>query len=169
MLDSSKVRGVPGSALSLFTCVRGRNAAGRGVRFTRRGYTLVETLVAVMLISVVVTSVFSLVLTAKMGSRKTGKKAEALYYVQQYRELLKSYVTADPSLVGGPGVGPTGWNMPGDLCNCYALQTGVRHNLTLPASFNGALFYTVLDVDCDPGPGVLNCKSVEFNMSYQSQ
>ncbi|TPW21715.1 MAG: hypothetical protein FD126_411 [Elusimicrobia bacterium] len=153
--------------MRLFSCVRGRNAAGRRARSARRGYTLVETLVAVMLISVVVTSVFSLVLTAKMGSRKTGKKAEALFYVQQYRELLKSYVTADTSVAGPAG----GWNIPGDSCGCYALQTGVQHNLTskLPPSFtaapvNGQLFYTVTDVPCGTG---LPCKSVQFNVSWQ--
>lgn len=172
MLDFGKTRGVPGPAMRLFTCVRGRNAAGRRARSARRGYTLVETLVAVMLISVVVTSVFSLVLTAKMGSRKTGRKAEALFYVQQYRELLKSYVTADTSVAG-----PTpGWIIPGDSCGCYALQTGVQHNFTLqlPASFQavgGQLFYTVTDVNCITiAPGVTQCqKSVQFNVGWTGQ
>lgn len=148
--------------------VRGRRAAGRRARSARRGYTLVETLVAVMLISVVVTSVFSLVLTAKMGSKKTGRRAEALYYVQQYRELLKAYVTADTSV---PGPTP-GWVLPGDPCGCYALSNGT-HNLTplLPASFtgppaSGQLSYTVTDVACGGG-GLLPCKNVTFNVSWQ--
>lgn len=157
--------------MRLFTCVRGRNAAGRRARSARRGYTLVETLVAVMLISVVVTSVFSLVLTAKMGSRKTGRKAEALFYVQQYRELLKSYVTADTSVAGPAG----GWNITGDSCGCYALQTGVQHHMTsqLPASFtaapvNGRLYYEVFDITGCGAAGAL-CKRVEFYVSWQGQ
>lgn len=149
-----------------FEGVRGRKAAGRRARRARRGYTLVETLVAVMLVSVVVTSVFSMVLTAKIGTKKTGRRAEAMYYARQYMEMLKAYVTADTTAVG-----PTaGWVLPGDPCGCYALQNGV-HTMTtnLPASFtappvNGQLSYTVSDVPC----GAFTCKSVSFNVSWQS-
>ena len=145
--------------------VRGRNAAGRRARAARRGYTLVETLVAVMLVSVVVTSVFSLVLTARMGTKKTGRRAEAMFLARSYMESLKSFVTADTSQ---PGPYP-GWVLPGDPCGCYALSNGV-HNMTgaLPASFrnapvNGQLTYTVSDVAC----GASTCKSVTFNVSWQ--
>jgi hypothetical protein len=122
-------------------------------------------LVAVMLVSVVVTSVFSLVLTAKMGTKKTGRRAEAMFYVRAYMETLKSFVTADTSQ---PGPFP-GWVLPGDPCACYALQNGV-HNMTssLPATFrnppiNGQLSFTVSDTPC----GALSCKSVTFNVSWQ--
>lgn len=136
------------------------------MRSARRGYTLVETLVAVMLISVVVTSVFSLVLTAKLGTKKTGRRAEAMLLARAYMETLKSFVTADTTQ---PGPFP-GWVLPGDPCGCYALQNGV-HNLTtaLPVEFrnapiNGQLTYTVSDVAC----GALTCKSVVFNVSWQN-
>ena len=154
-----------------FFSVRGRRAAGRRARSARCGFTLVENLVAVMLISVVVTSVFSLVLTAKMGSKKTGRRAEALYYVSRYREILKSYVTADRSQPG-PGVGG-GWALPGDSLP-YALQPG-QHVLTgaLPASFtafpvNGQLSYLVTDVPCSPTlpPPNPQCQSVSFSVAW---
>lgn len=127
---------------------------------------MVETLVAVMLVSVVVTSVFSMVLTAKVGTKKTGRRAEAMYLTRQYMEMLKSYVTADTT---APGPTP-GWVIPGDPCACYALQNGV-HVMTsnLPASFtaapvNGQLSYTVADTPC----GAFMCKSVSFNVSWQA-
>lgn len=136
------------------------------MRSARGGYTLVETLVAVMLVSVVVTSVFSLVLTAKIGTRKTGRRAEAMFLARAYMETLKSFVTADTSQ---PGPFP-GWVLPGDPCACYALQNGV-HTMTasLPLSFrsapvNGQLSYTVSDVPC----GAFTCKSVVFNVSWQN-
>ena len=135
------------------------------MRSARGGYTLVEVLVAVMLIATVVTSVFSLVLTAKMGVKKTGRRAEAMFLSRQYMETLKSFVTAD---VTQPGPFP-GWVLPGDPCGCYALQNGI-HVMTaaLPTTFrsapvNGQLTYNVTDVPC----GASTCKSVTFNVSWQ--
>ncbi len=89
------------------------------------GFSLVETMVAVLLISVVVTSVFSLALTSKATAINTDRRSAALYAITQAREKLKAYVTADKS-VTGPAAS---WRMPGDACGCYALQPGV-HDVT---------------------------------------
>lgn len=143
--------------------VCGRSAAGRRARAARRGYTLVETLIAMMLISVVVTSVFSLVLTARMGVKKSGKRGQAIFYLRQVMEGLKGFVTADTSAPG-----PNNWVLPGDTCGCYALQAG-NHNVTnfLPPSFraaptNGQLSYVVTDANC----GGQTCKQVSFSISW---
>lgn len=143
--------------------VCGRRAAGRRARAARRGYTLVETLIAMMLISVVVTSVFSLVLTARVGVKKSGKRGQAVFYLRQVMEGLKGFVTADTSAPG-----PNNWVLPGDACGCWALQAG-NHNVTnfLPPSFraaptNGQLSYTVTDANC----GGQTCKQVAFSISW---
>ena len=78
------------------------------------GFSLVETMIAVLLISVVVTSVFSLALTSKASSINTDRRSAALYAITQAREQLKAYVTADRD---GSVTSPTSnWKMPGDAC-----------------------------------------------------
>ncbi|MFH1726726.1 MAG: prepilin-type N-terminal cleavage/methylation domain-containing protein [Elusimicrobiota bacterium] len=128
------------------------------------GYTLVETMVAILLVSFVVTSVFSVVLTARMGAHKTGVRGQALYFVRQSMERLKAYVSADTS---APGPTPN-WTYPGDACNCYALAQGV-HDITstLPVSFrgaprNGTLEYNVSNQAC----GGQMCQRVEFQIKW---
>ncbi|MBI3300345.1 MAG: prepilin-type N-terminal cleavage/methylation domain-containing protein [Elusimicrobia bacterium] len=135
----------------------------RRARVARRGYTLVETMIAVLLVSVVVTSVFSMVLTARTGVNKSGKKGQAVFYLREVVEALKTYVTAD---LTAPG--PNSWQLPGDTCGCWALQAGA-HNATgyLPTSFTGAptsgqLTYDVIDMAC----GAATCKQVTFNLTW---
>lgn len=146
---------------------RGRHAAGRRARPGEKGFTLVETLVGVMLISVVVTSVFSLVLTSKMDIKLTGNREKAIFYVRQVMDALKTYVTADTAQPG-----PNNWVLrnatQNDPCNCWALQPG-NHNVSwfLPPAFtaaptNGAMSYTVTDSACGTG----TCKQVSFTITW---
>lgn len=151
----------------------------------RQGFTLVETLVAVLLIAIVVTSVFSLALSSKVASRKTGRRSEALYYTRVAMEKLKAYVTVQDPLAN-PSIatrGPNGgWSIPEDSCSgcgtavgaCWALQA-CQHDLTqlLPARLRNApgdsppgvtmtLRYTVTDDPC----GGFTCKQVQFQVQW---
>lgn len=142
-----------------------------------RGFTLVETLIAVLLISVVVTSVFSLALTAKISSVKTERRASGMFYVRRTTEKLKAYVTADKTAAVAAAMGaPVDWKLPEDACNsglgtcsaanCWALEI-CTHDVTamLPAALSGApinakLAYTVTSA-CD------SCaKTVTFSYTW---
>jgi len=157
-----------------------------GLRRNNKGFTLVETLISVLLISIVVISVFSVSLSSKVASKKTSRRAEALYYTRQAMEKLKAYVTVDPAsvdLAADPlfaGIGPGGsWNIPDDKCEgcpggqgqCWALDqtAGCVHDVTnlLPVKLTQAnpgmkLTYLVADSPCDAGM----CKKVQFNVTW---
>lgn len=148
----------------------------------RKGFTLVETVFAVLLISVVVTSIFSLALTSRGASKKTGKRAQALFYSRQAMEKLKAYVTADTTLSIGPS---SNWKFPGDTCsgctgspNCWALAN-CTHDISamLPATCSSSvqicqaapvsatLKYTVTAVPAGC-TGSKCSKSVRFSVSW---
>lgn len=116
------------------------------------GFSLVETMIAVLLISVVVTSVFSLALTAKVTSVNTDRRSAALLAIAQAREKLKAYVTADRS-AGVPSPN-SNWRMKEDITGSgYALSPG-EHDVTLllPEKYRNdpdrpmTLTYTVTNV-----------------------
>lgn len=116
------------------------------------GYTMVEVMVAMLLTSIMVTSVFSVALTVKTGGSKGERKIKAAAGARQIAAQLKNYVTGDPAntVIPGPGAGTNSWSMTSgtvtDDCactscaaNCYALAAG-SHTLTgvLPASFEAS-------------------------------
>lgn len=109
-------------------------------------------MVAMLLTSIMVTSVFSVALTVKTGGSKGERKIKAAAGARQIAAQLKNFVTGDPSntVIPGPGGGSNSWSMTGngitDACtcpsctaNCYALAAG-SHSLTgvLPATFEAA-------------------------------
>ena len=114
-----------------------------------KGYTLVEVMVAMLLTSIMVTSVFSVALTVKTGGSKGERKIKAAAGARQIAAQLKNYVTGDPTTttIPGPGSGLNSWSMDSggvddtSCVNCYALTAG-SHTLTgvLPASFEAAPF-----------------------------
>ena len=147
----------------------GRRAPRRRARVGWCGYTLVETMISVLLVSIVVTSVFSLVLTARISAKKTDRRGQAVFYVRRTMEALKVFVTADTS-VPGPGVGGS-WRLSGDTHTGWALDP-LTHNVSswLPIEFcaadpsNCSLTYTVTDVSCASPP----ChKSVQVSIVWQ--
>ncbi len=141
------------------------------------GVTMVETLVAVLLMSVVVTSVFSLALSSRVAATKTSRKGIAGFYIRRAQEKLKPYVTADTTLgVEGPGgTGAAAWRLPEDACagsygncpaNCDALDV-CTHDVTamLPGGLTGApinmrMTYTVTNA------GTTGRKKVAFDVSW---
>lgn len=138
------------------------------------GFSLVETMIAVLLIAIVVTSVFSLAFTAKVSSIKTARRATALLAIRQAQEKLKAYVTADLSIKDPPN---SNWRMPEDVCGPDGVTTEAtcsagcsafdlcRHNVTLliPEQFRGPpinmrMYYDVLKDkkdDTDEAPRVV--------------
>jgi prepilin-type N-terminal cleavage/methylation domain-containing protein len=103
-----------------------------------RGFSLVETMIATLLISVVVTSVFSLAFTSKVSSIRVDRRSVAIQAITQAREKIKSYVTADKNVMGPNAkwkipeddCGPTAEYAEGDCPNdCYALDV-CTHNVT---------------------------------------
>ena len=143
-----------------------RRAAGRRAHPARRGYTLVETMIAMLLISVVVTSVFSLVLTARMTAKKSNRKGQAVLYVRRAMEALRAYVTSDTTMAG-----PTAnWHINGDTSAGWALNIG-SHDISswLPAEFCAAdpanchLTYIVSALPC----GASTCRQVAFTVTWK--
>jgi len=108
------------------------------------GYTLVEVMVAMLLTSIMVTSVFSVALTVKTGGGKGESKIKAAAGAKMVAALLKNYVTAEDGTVSttqipGPcAAAANNWSIscngivdacPGGGSNCYALAQGT-HTLT---------------------------------------
>ena len=151
------------------------------------GFTLVETLIAVLLIAIVVTSVFSLALTTKGVSVKSGRREQALFFTRKAMEKLKAYVTGDetfaeagPNYARNPG---RPWAIPEDACTgcggvgqCWALDPNCTHDLTLmlPTKFrsshiNMTLGYTVTNdpPGCVDRTGLTACrKEVRFSVNW---
>ena len=118
------------------------------------GYTLVEVMVAMLLTSIMVTSVFSVALTVKTGGSKGERKIKAAAGARQIAAILKNYVTGETGaastvLIPGPcGAAVNNWSItcgtvvdscPGGGSTCYALAQGT-HTLTgvLDAAFEAA-------------------------------
>ncbi|MBI3554558.1 MAG: prepilin-type N-terminal cleavage/methylation domain-containing protein [Elusimicrobia bacterium] len=116
-----------------------------------KGFTLAEVLIATLLVAIMAMGAFSVALTGRAASSKGPRRAAAALAVQRVSETLKGFVTADTALALGPGgAGPNGWGLPGDRCNCYALQAGPHEldpALWLPqlaaAPYSGTISYTV--------------------------
>lgn len=102
----------------------------------KRGFTLVEVIVAILVTAVVVTSVFAVAMSVKRGTAVSERRLAANNAGKHLLEKLKNYVTPELAHSGvpwpGPGVG-SGWKLPEDNCGdcgggCYALATGCEHN-----------------------------------------
>lgn len=136
------------------------------------GYTIVEVVVAVLLTSIMVTSVFSVALTSKQGGGKSDRKLVAAQAAKTVTSQLRNFVTGcDCDPVSGacsaasctvqgptPRTGVASWylhdpanNVFDSMGDKWALTTGV-HRITgtgvLPAwfladPFNGYVEYTV--------------------------
>ena len=98
---------------------RSRPTSSRPI--SEEGYTLVEVMVAMLLTSIMVTSVFSVALTVKTGGGKGESKMKAAAMTRQVTAVLKNYVTAETGTAStsapfaGPCVGAANnWSM---TCN----------------------------------------------------
>ncbi len=119
---------------------------------SEEGYTLVEVMVAMLLTSIMVTSVFSVALTVKTGGSKGESKMKAAAMTRQIAAVLKNYVTAETgtastALIPGPcGGAANNWSMtcngivdscPGGGSSCYALADGTHTLSGVNPTFEG--------------------------------
>jgi len=138
---------------------------------SRAGFTLLEVVVAMLLIGIMSVMCMPAFLTGRMADGRANRSVAAADAVRRLAEELKLYVTADPALANGPGTGVDGWFLPGDTSGLRALESGV-HNLDLAhqaswaapiAPLGGALSYTVAVRSTPAGPQ----PTVTFLVSWQ--
>lgn len=138
--------------------------AGRG----RSGSTLVEVIIAMLLIGLMSAMCMPAFLTGRMSEGRSDRRVAAADAVRCLAEELKGYVAADPSLANGPGTGIDGWVLPGDRSGMRALESGT-HTLDPVlwagplAPFGGRLSYTVTVRATPSGPQ----PDVAFLVSWQ--
>lgn len=134
----------------------------------RRGHTIIEVVVAMLLIAIMSALALPSFLTGQMSVGRSERRDAAADAVHRLSEELKSYVTADRTLVNGSGAGPDGWSLPGDRSGNWALAPGA-HDLDPAlwagplAAYRGALSYTVAVRATPSGPE----PSVSFQVSWQ--
>lgn len=121
------------------------------------GYTLVEVIIATMLVAMMTVPIMSLALTSRMSSGRLERRLAAANAIREISEKLKLYVTADRALAAGPGEGLNGWSLPGDRSGLPALAAG-RHQLSTeiwaPAlqPYKGEISYEVKPLATPAGP-----------------
>lgn len=121
------------------------------------GFTLVEVVVAMLLILIAFSMITGTVLTGRQSEGRTVRRAQAAQAVRRVAEALKVYRTADSAVATGPGGTPNGWGLPGDACTCAAFQDGL-HSLDSSvwapdlAAQGGSISYTVTTAATALGP-----------------
>lgn len=146
----------------------------------RKGFTLVEIIVSILISAMVAMSSFSIFTSTMTSQKKADKREISALAIRMVQEQLKSYVTADTAWTPSPNAS---WRLCNHLgvCDTYAgwaLQAGA-HNITnflntepfLTKLCNGNIVncsftYTVTDLDCGFGTGVNACKQVQFSLTY---
>jgi len=133
----------------------------------RRGFTLIEVLIATFLVAIIAGTVMSTALTSRMSVGRVDREVAAAAAVRQVSEALKGYITADRGLVRGPGVGADGWTLPGDRSMMSAFTDG-HHELDAArwapslAADGGQLSYDVATRMTPSGPE----PDVTFSVSW---
>lgn len=113
-----------------------------------RGSSLMEVIVAILLLAMMATPIMSVALSGRMASGRADRRIAAAAAIRRVSEHLKAYVTADRALARGPGDGDDGWALPGDASKASALDPG-HHELEpavwVPAlaPFSGKISYDV--------------------------
>lgn len=68
-----------------------------------RGFSLLEIVIAMLILSVVVAGIFSLFITSTKFINEAGHRLQAINYARMVAENLKVYVSADPDTPSGAG------------------------------------------------------------------
>jgi len=93
-----------------------------------RGFTLIEVVIATMLMAVGVTAVFSVALTARYRMNRNLLKSRMSQEARRLSDDLKNFVTYDSTIVdGAPG---SAWRLPDDQCSQWALSEYCVHDVT---------------------------------------
>lgn len=136
----------------------------------RKGQSLIEVTVAVLISAVTATGVFSVILSTKYSHVKADNRESAAIIFRSAQEYLKPYVSAaatNSSYVSD--FLPRGQNIFGE--SGWALADGT-HNLNflmynMPQLSGATLTYTVSTANCNSGSNEQNleCRNVVFNLS----
>ncbi len=137
------------------------------IRRRESGFTLVEVVIAILLLALIALPLMMALVTGRTASGRSARSVLATAAIHRVSEHLKAYVTADRSLARGPGVGADGWSLPGDRSGSWALAAG-RHELDgatwAPdlAAYGGRLAYDVTVRQTPSGP----VPTVTFDMTW---
>ena len=148
----------------------------------RKGFTLVEIVVAVLISAMVAMATFSIFTSSAVGHKRANKKELAALAIRMVSEQLKNYVTSDNSQFLPHRPHPL-WKLckSPDQCdnNGWALQRG-PHDVTFfldtepfltelcEGNLSNCRFtYVVENFPCGFGDSdTTSCKEVKFNLSY---
>lgn len=126
-----------------------------------KGFTLIEVLVAVFIISISISGLLAILLMGKKTIKSSKYRIKALNYAQETLEELRNYVT----VTGDYAHLPNGGNLDGDTYS-WALAdnpSGTPHSHTIQNSTDVALgFSRTYDVD-DLANGL---KEVTITVNY---
>lgn len=136
----------------------------------RRGATLVEVVISILLVAMMTGPIMSTVLSASMAQKRSEHRVAAAAAARGLSERLKAFVTADRSLANGPGVGRDGWSLPGDGTEAYALAPGTHRldaGVWAPGlkDCGGSISYSVAVRDTPSGPE----PDVRMNVSWEDR
>jgi len=92
----------------------------------RGGTTLMEIVIAVLVLGMTAAAVMPVFLTSAMSTKRVDRRQAAVDCIRRLTEELKGYVAADHINVTGPGGGTNGWYLPGDTSGKWALQEGAH-------------------------------------------
>jgi type II secretory pathway pseudopilin PulG len=114
-----------------------------------RGSSLVEVIISILMLALLATPIMSVALSGHMAAGRADRRIAAAAAVRRLSEHLKAFVTADKTVVRGPGGGDDGWHLPGDGGLRGALDAG-HHELdpaqwlpTTLTAYGGRLSYDV--------------------------
>ena len=140
---------------------------------SRQGFTLVEVIVAMMLLLIAISGVYAAMLTALTSFGSNEQRYQANIASRDLADTLKNYVTADLAPVPGAPGSPA-WHLPGDSCSgcpggatCWALAV-CTHDATqqLHPALQAAgvrMNYVVVDTPA-PGGGPLTLQHVTIHV-----
>lgn len=123
----------------------------------RRGATLTEVVIAVLLLALATTGLLGALYSSVLGQRSGEARFRTAALARELHEELKNFVTADLAVTHGAPGAPS-WHLPGDLCagcaggaSCWALASGCTHDVTarLPADLRDSgmkMSYVVTEV-----------------------
>jgi len=112
-----------------------RSKSNRRRRDARKGFTLVEVVIATLLLAIGITASFSVCVSVKFKVNKDDTRTRMNFYARQLLEDLKSYVTADttdPDLAAGAPYGTWSYCWAQGQCDAaaWALAPG-EHVVTM--------------------------------------
>jgi len=147
------------------------------------GFTLVEVVIAALLLAIGVTALFSVCVSVRFKVNKDVYRSQMDFYGRQLLEDLRSYVTVDTTIMDGAPGNPASWCHPMDDCNdtkCpggSALAVG-DHCVTgmLPSSLSAdppvgvhaRLGYNVSVVPMVAGSTAVNVRRVDITMTWNT-